>query len=147
MDAMTMKMDVQYKEMQSCSNHSIPEYDEDDKPMSPEAEVKFLLVDRSFQHHIGIAENMLVEVGNVKYLVDFVILEMKEGSKVPLILRRPFIHTANVVIRVKQKQLNLRVDEILEEDFHALLDERSEILNSIEGTILEEKLFVESMNL
>ncbi|GJX97863.1 hypothetical protein Tco_0353661 [Tanacetum coccineum] len=42
MDAMTMKMDAQYKEMQSRSNHLIPEYDEDDKPMSPKAEAKFM---------------------------------------------------------------------------------------------------------
>nr|GFC65048.1 reverse transcriptase domain-containing protein [Tanacetum cinerariifolium]GFC65053.1 reverse transcriptase domain-containing protein [Tanacetum cinerariifolium] len=35
------------------------------------------------------------------------------------------------------------IDEILEEDFNALLDERSKILHSIEGTILEEKLFAE----
>ncbi|GKB58953.1 hypothetical protein Tco_0915139 [Tanacetum coccineum] len=41
-DAMTMKMDAQYKEMQSRSNDSIPEYDEDDKPMSPEVEAKFM---------------------------------------------------------------------------------------------------------
>nr|GEV43566.1 reverse transcriptase domain-containing protein [Tanacetum cinerariifolium] len=76
------------------------------------------------------------------------------------------------VIRVKQKQLNLRVgtermifninfairhsysnddtcisidviEEILEEDFDALLDEDSEILYSIKGTIPEEKLFAE----
>nr|GEX87743.1 reverse transcriptase domain-containing protein [Tanacetum cinerariifolium] len=33
------------------------------------------------------------------------------------------------------------IDEILEEDFDALLDEGSKILHSIEGTILEEKLF------
>ncbi|GKE47530.1 hypothetical protein Tco_1478788, partial [Tanacetum coccineum] len=37
-DAMTMKMDAQYKEMQSRSNHLIHEYDEDDKPMSSEVE-------------------------------------------------------------------------------------------------------------
>nr|GFA67395.1 reverse transcriptase domain-containing protein [Tanacetum cinerariifolium]GFA67428.1 reverse transcriptase domain-containing protein [Tanacetum cinerariifolium] len=96
------------------------------------------LADRSFQYPIGIAENMLVEV----------------------------------VIRVKQKQLNLGVetdrmifnidsaikhsysnddkcfsidiiDEILEEDSDALLEEGSEIFHSIEGTILKEKLFVE----
>ncbi|GJV01281.1 hypothetical protein Tco_1334850 [Tanacetum coccineum] len=89
------------------------------------------LADKSFQYPIGIAENMLAEV----------------------------------VIRVKQKQLNLRVgtermifnidsaikhsysnndtcfsidviDEILEEDFDALLDEGSKILHSIEGTLL-----------
>nr|GEZ99869.1 reverse transcriptase domain-containing protein [Tanacetum cinerariifolium] len=35
------------------------------------------------------------------------------------------------------------IDEILEEDFDALLDEGSEILHFIEGTILEEKLFAE----
>ncbi|GJV62934.1 hypothetical protein Tco_1473762 [Tanacetum coccineum] len=89
-----------------------------------------------------------------------------------LILRRPFLHTADAVIRVQQKQLNLGVgtermifnidsamkhsysnddtcfsidviDEILEEDFNALLDEGSKILHFIEGTILKEKLFVE----
>ncbi|GKA44212.1 reverse transcriptase domain-containing protein [Tanacetum coccineum] len=94
------------------------------------------LADRSFQYHVGIAENMLFEV----------------------------------VIRVKQKQLNLRVgteriifnidssikhsysnndtcfsinviDEILEEDFDALLDEGRKILHSIEGTVLEEEIF------
>nr|GEV44117.1 putative reverse transcriptase domain-containing protein [Tanacetum cinerariifolium] len=35
------------------------------------------------------------------------------------------------------------VDEILEEDFDALLDEGSKILNSIEGTLLEEEIFSE----
>nr|GEW92331.1 reverse transcriptase domain-containing protein [Tanacetum cinerariifolium] len=35
------------------------------------------------------------------------------------------------------------IDEILEEDFDALLDEGSKIFNFIEGTILEEKLFAE----
>ncbi|GKB61722.1 hypothetical protein Tco_0917908 [Tanacetum coccineum] len=35
------------------------------------------------------------------------------------------------------------IEEILEEDFDALLDEGSEILHSIEGTILKEKLFDE----
>ncbi|GKA70352.1 hypothetical protein Tco_0776416 [Tanacetum coccineum] len=35
------------------------------------------------------------------------------------------------------------IDEILEEDFDALLHKGSKILHSIEGTILEEKLFAE----
>ncbi|GJY91898.1 reverse transcriptase domain-containing protein [Tanacetum coccineum] len=112
------------------------------------------LADRSFQYPIGIAGNMLVEVGKITFLVDFVILKIEEDSKVPLILRRPFLDTADAVIRVKQKQLNLGVgtermtfsidsmmkhsyfnddtclsidviDEILEEDFDALLDDIS----------------------
>ncbi|GJU19748.1 reverse transcriptase domain-containing protein [Tanacetum coccineum] len=94
---------------------------------------------------------MLVEVGKFTFPVDFVILEMEEDSKVPFILGRPFLHTADAIIRVKQKQLNLRVgtegmifhinSAMKQEDFDALLDEGSEILHSIEGTILEEKLF------
>ncbi|GKB54505.1 reverse transcriptase domain-containing protein, partial [Tanacetum coccineum] len=125
------------------------------------------LADRSFQYPVGIAENMLVEVGKFTFLADFVIIEMEEDSKIPLILGRPFLHTANAVIRVKQKQLNLGVgtermifnidsemkhsysnddtcfsiDEILEEDFDALLDKGSKILHSIEGTLLEEEIF------
>ncbi|GJT80140.1 hypothetical protein Tco_1054482 [Tanacetum coccineum] len=35
------------------------------------------------------------------------------------------------------------IDEILEEDFDALLDEGSKILYSIEGTLLEEEIFAE----
>nr|GFD17075.1 reverse transcriptase domain-containing protein [Tanacetum cinerariifolium] len=35
------------------------------------------------------------------------------------------------------------IDEILEEDFDALLNESSEILHSIEGAILEVKFFAE----
>nr|GFA20446.1 retrovirus-related Pol polyprotein from transposon opus [Tanacetum cinerariifolium] len=35
------------------------------------------------------------------------------------------------------------IDEILEEDFNALIDEGSKILHSIEGTLLEEEIFAE----
>ncbi|GKA82634.1 hypothetical protein Tco_0789382 [Tanacetum coccineum] len=83
---------------------------------------------------VGIAENMLVEVGKFIFPTDFVSLEMEEDSKVPLILGRPFF-TLLMYIDV--------IDEILEEDFNALLDEGSKILHSIEGTILEEEIFSE----
>ncbi|GJX87307.1 reverse transcriptase domain-containing protein [Tanacetum coccineum] len=67
------------------------------------------LADRSFQYPIGIAKNMLVEVGKFTFPMDFVILEIEEDSKVPFILGIPFLHTADAVIHVKQKQLNLGV--------------------------------------
>nr|GEW39721.1 reverse transcriptase domain-containing protein [Tanacetum cinerariifolium] len=59
------------------------------------------LADRSFQYPVRIAENMLVEVGKFTFPADFVILEMEKDSKVPLLLGRPFLHTADAVIRVK----------------------------------------------
>nr|GFA24651.1 reverse transcriptase domain-containing protein [Tanacetum cinerariifolium] len=115
---------------------------------------------------------MLIEVGKFTFHADFVILKAEEDRKVPLILGRLFLHTADAVIRVKQKQLNHGVgtermifninsvmkhsysnddtcfsidvvDEILEEDFVSLLDEASKILHSIKGTLLEEEIFVE----
>ncbi|GJU00938.1 reverse transcriptase domain-containing protein [Tanacetum coccineum] len=90
---------------------------------------------------------MLVEVGKFTFPVDVVILKMEEDSKVPLILGRPFLHTANAVSHVKQEQLNLGVGTermtffIDSEDFDALLDEGSKILYSIKGTLLKDKIF------
>nr|GEV61763.1 reverse transcriptase domain-containing protein [Tanacetum cinerariifolium] len=78
MDAMTLKMDAQCKELQSRAKQSILDLDDDDVPMSREEEAKFI-----------------IDV----------------------------------------------IDEILEEDFNALLDEGSKILHSIEGTLLEEEIF------
>ncbi|GKA06120.1 reverse transcriptase domain-containing protein [Tanacetum coccineum] len=77
------------------------------KTLKP-TKISVRLADGSFQYHVGIAKNMLVEVGKLTFPVDFVILEMEEDK-----------------------------------DFNALIDEGSKILYSIEGTILEEKLFAE----
>ncbi|GJS38057.1 reverse transcriptase domain-containing protein [Tanacetum coccineum] len=136
------------------------------KTLKP-TKMRVRLADRSFQYHVGIAENMLIEVGKFTFPANFIIPEIKEDNKVPLILGRPFLHTADAVIRVKHKQLNLGVgterkifnidsamkhyysnddtcfsiDEILEEDFDTLLDEGSKILHSIKGTLLKEEIF------
>nr|XP_043630039.1 uncharacterized protein LOC122601336 [Erigeron canadensis] len=67
------------------------------------------LADHSFQYPIGIAENMTVWVGHIVFLVDFVILEMEEDTKVPLILGRPFLKTADAIIRVKDKEISLGI--------------------------------------
>ncbi|GJW22158.1 reverse transcriptase domain-containing protein [Tanacetum coccineum] len=58
------------------------------------------LADRSFQYPVGIAKNMLVEVGKFTFSADFFILKMEEDGKVPFILGRPFLHIADAVIRV-----------------------------------------------
>ncbi|GKD59793.1 hypothetical protein Tco_1297302 [Tanacetum coccineum] len=42
MDAMTIKMDAQYKELQSRAKQPTPDLDEDDMPMSREEEAKFM---------------------------------------------------------------------------------------------------------
>nr|XP_043633168.1 uncharacterized protein LOC122604343 [Erigeron canadensis] len=67
------------------------------------------LADHSFQYPIGITENMTVQVGHIVFLVDFVILEMEEDTKVPQILGRPFLNTTDAIIRVKDKEIYLGV--------------------------------------
>ncbi|GJR05751.1 hypothetical protein Tco_0528735 [Tanacetum coccineum] len=42
---------------------------------------------------------------------NFVILQIEEDDRVPLILGRPFLHTADAIIRVKNKELNLGIGE------------------------------------
>ncbi|GJZ90551.1 reverse transcriptase domain-containing protein [Tanacetum coccineum] len=54
------------------------------------------------------AENILVDVGKFIFRADFVILKMEEDSSSHF--EATIFHTADAVIRVKQKQLNLRVE-------------------------------------
>ncbi|GKB36546.1 reverse transcriptase domain-containing protein [Tanacetum coccineum] len=69
------------------------------------------LANHTYQYPMGVAENMLVQVGKFVFPVDFVILQMEKDDRVPLILGRPFLHTANAIIRVKNKELNLGIVE------------------------------------
>ncbi|GKF02152.1 reverse transcriptase domain-containing protein, partial [Tanacetum coccineum] len=50
------------------------------KTLKP-TKISVRLVDRSFQYPVGIAKNMLVEVGKFTFPVDFVILEMEEDKE------------------------------------------------------------------
>ncbi|GJZ65645.1 reverse transcriptase domain-containing protein [Tanacetum coccineum] len=69
--------------------------------------ISIRLANHTYQYPMGIAKNMLVQVGKFVFPTDFVILQMEEDDKVPLILRRPFLHTADAIIRVKAMQHSL----------------------------------------
>ncbi|GKE55945.1 hypothetical protein Tco_1495130, partial [Tanacetum coccineum] len=124
-----------------ASNHDNCD-DEDDEP-TPQPKpktttpVKETLKPTPFSCNAlaDLAENMLVEVGKFTFPVNFVILEMEEDIRT----ERMIFH---IDTAMKHSYSNDDtcftidvIDEILEED------EGSEILHSIEGIILEEKLF------
>ncbi|GJY86320.1 hypothetical protein Tco_0500346 [Tanacetum coccineum] len=67
------------------------------------------LADRTVKYPKGIAENVLVGIGKFTFPVDFIILDMPEDIKVPLILRRPFLSTARAKIDVYKRKITLRV--------------------------------------
>ncbi|GJV87252.1 homeodomain-like protein [Tanacetum coccineum] len=69
------------------------------------------LVDRTMIYPKGIAENVLVGIGKFTFPIDFIILDMPEDIKVPLILGRPFISTARAKIDVYKRKITLRVRE------------------------------------
>ncbi|GJZ43992.1 mitochondrial proton/calcium exchanger protein-like protein isoform X1 [Tanacetum coccineum] len=69
------------------------------------------LVDRTIKYLKGIAENVLVGIGKFVFPIDFIILDMPEDIKVPLILRRPFLSTAHAKIDVFKRKITLRVGE------------------------------------
>ncbi|GJZ91621.1 reverse transcriptase domain-containing protein [Tanacetum coccineum] len=110
MDAMTIKMDAQYKELQYRAKQPTPDLDDDDMPMS-------LIRVKQKQLNLGVGtERMIFNIDSA----------MKHSYS-----NDDTCFSIDVI------------DEILEEDFDALLDEGSKILHSIEGTLLEEEIFFE----
>nr|GEU33759.1 reverse transcriptase domain-containing protein [Tanacetum cinerariifolium] len=103
--------------------------------------MSILLANHTYQYPMGIAENMLIQVGKFEFLADFVILQMEEDDKVPLILGRPFLHTADAIIqpfsttseKISESSLNheffIKIEEILEQE--------EEVKNSFEVLPLE----------
>ncbi|XP_010544494.1 PREDICTED: uncharacterized protein LOC104817117 [Tarenaya hassleriana] len=73
------------------------------------------LADRSIKYPTGILEDVPLKVGNFYISVDFVVLDMDEDSKVPIILGRPFLNTADDVIHVRAGRLTMKIgDETVE---------------------------------
>ncbi|GKB48423.1 mitochondrial proton/calcium exchanger protein-like protein isoform X1 [Tanacetum coccineum] len=69
------------------------------------------LADRTVKYPKGIAENVLVGIGKLVFPVDFIILDMPEDIKVPLILGRPFLSTDRAKIDVYKRKITLRAEE------------------------------------
>ncbi|GJW61455.1 hypothetical protein Tco_0110790 [Tanacetum coccineum] len=69
------------------------------------------LADRTVKYPKAIAENILVGIGKFTFPIDFIILDMPEDIKGPLILRRPFLSTAHAKIDVYKRKITLRVGE------------------------------------
>jgi len=67
------------------------------------------MADRSAVQPIGVLENIPVQIGKFFFPVDFVVLDMPEDDHIPIILGRPFLHTAGAIIDVGERTLTFRV--------------------------------------
>ncbi|RVW73514.1 hypothetical protein CK203_060024 [Vitis vinifera] len=74
------------------------------------------LADRSVKIPRGVIEDVLVQVDNFYYPVDFVVLDMdptiKEANSVPIILGRPFLATSNAIINCRNGLMQLTFDNM-----------------------------------
>ncbi|GKE88237.1 putative reverse transcriptase domain-containing protein, partial [Tanacetum coccineum] len=69
------------------------------------------LADKTVKYPKGIVKNVLVGIGKFVFLVDFIILDMPEDVKVPLILERLFLSTAHTKIDMFKRKITLRVGD------------------------------------
>ncbi|GKE42042.1 MAK10-like protein, partial [Tanacetum coccineum] len=73
-----------------------------------EKDIKLSLASHSYIYPLGRVEDILVEVAEHVYPVDFVILDIKEDGMRPFILGTPFLTTANAVIKFDKGTITLR---------------------------------------
>ncbi|XP_056692164.1 uncharacterized protein [Spinacia oleracea] len=69
------------------------------------------MADHSIKYPLGVLEDRPVRVGKFYIPVDFVVLDIAEDNQIPIILGRPFLHTAGAVIDVKKGKLTLTVGD------------------------------------
>jgi len=73
------------------------------------------LADCSIIFSAGILEDIPIKVGKIYIPEDFVVVDIKEDSEIPILLGRPFLATAGAVINVKYAKIVFHVgDEKLE---------------------------------
>ncbi|KAK4707430.1 hypothetical protein R3W88_033031 [Solanum pinnatisectum] len=82
---------------------------------SPKRTIVILqLADRSIARPERVVEDVLVQVGSLSFLVDFVVLDFELNSEVPFILGRPFLATGRTLIDVVAGQLTIRAHDKVE---------------------------------
>ncbi|XP_068474745.1 uncharacterized protein [Phaseolus vulgaris] len=63
------------------------------------------LANRSMKYSYGVVENVLVKGDKFIFPVDFVVMDIEEDNEVPLILGRPFMKTARVIMMLMRESL------------------------------------------
>nr|GEX47413.1 putative ribonuclease H-like domain-containing protein [Tanacetum cinerariifolium] len=66
------------------------------------------LATRSYAYQAGIADDIFVQVGKFTFPADFVVIDYDVDPRVPILLRRPFLRTACVLVYVHKEELILR---------------------------------------
>ncbi|CAA7054032.1 unnamed protein product [Microthlaspi erraticum] len=118
--------------------------------------IQLVFADRSVRRPIGIVSDVQVMIGKCFIPADFVVLELDQEPRDPLILGRPFLATAGAIIDVKGGKIDLhlgdlvmkfQIDKTLEkptiDGFSFLVDNLSEVSEGVyEELIMDDPLEV-----
>ena len=98
------------------------------------------MANKTLAHPEGILEDVLIKVGKFVFLVDFVVINIKEDKQVPLLLGRPFLETGAALIDVKKGELALTVGD---KPVHFNLNDNLKQLEgkSVDWEFVETKIF------
>nr|GEX10970.1 reverse transcriptase domain-containing protein [Tanacetum cinerariifolium] len=80
-------------------------------PMLNDMKMVLKLADRTISKPTGVVENVFVKFGKFYIPADFVVLDFIADPRVSLILGRPFLSTAHVIINVHEREIILRQDQ------------------------------------
>ena len=73
--------------------------------------ISLQLADQPIKYPLGVLEDVPLQVGKFFIPCDFIVMEMEEDSRIPIILGRLFLATAGAVINVKNDKLSLQVGD------------------------------------
>ncbi|XP_021715160.1 uncharacterized protein LOC110683117 [Chenopodium quinoa] len=94
--------------------------------------ISLQLADRTSRLPKGVVEDVLVTVGELVFPVDFVVMDMKEDRKIPIIFGRPFLATSQALIDFPEGQATIRAQD--KQVMFKLFDEHNSIFDG--GTCL-----------
>ena len=69
------------------------------------------LVDRSITRPHGVIKDVLIQVKQLVFLIDFVVMDIEEDPDIPIILGRPFMSTTNCIVNMGKGKLELGVED------------------------------------
>ncbi|KAG7564207.1 Integrase catalytic core [Arabidopsis suecica] len=102
--------------------------------------ISLILAHGSIRIPHGLLEDLPVMIGRVEVPTDFVVLEMDEEPKDPLIFGRPFLATAGAIIDVKKGKIDLNLGKDLKMTF--------DITSTMKKPTIEGKVFwIEEMDM
>ncbi|KAL1199563.1 hypothetical protein V5N11_019506 [Cardamine amara subsp. amara] len=82
---------------------------EDYKPSN----ISLVFADRTIRRPYGMLENLRLQIGHVEVPTDFIVMEIDEEPRDPLILWRPFLVSAGAMIDTRRRLINLHLGDVL----------------------------------